>query len=203
MKKLSALVGIALLSIGAMAEEGYEVYLNPDDILVNGDQVSVALEMDNATPITLIQADIVLPEGIDILADEDGMLQITSESRAENHIVAANKLSDGNVRFIIMSDKNGTISGSEGKVARINFDIDRTLVENYQIRLTNILLVEPSETCYRPADYVLDKSVEDAIASVRESGDDNGVYYNVAGQRVLKTDKGIIVKKGRKVVVKN
>lgn len=207
MRKILTFLCIALSWLCASAEDNCNISLASDTILIGGQQTAIALCMDNNNPISLIQADIILPEGVTV-AKADNDLQITTANRANGHIVASNTLANGKVRFIIMSNTNKTFSGSEGQVASIKLDVNPNITEGEQeIRLTNVLLVEPTEEYYRLSDATINlaainEETATAIRKAKAEGNASTDLYNISGQRARKNEKGVIIQHGKKTAVK-
>lgn len=207
MRKILTSLCLALICLFAMAEDNCNISLASDTILIGGQQTSIALCMDNSKPITLIQADIILPEGVSV-AQVDSDMQITTINRADGHTVASNTLDSGKVRFIIMSSTNKAFSGSEGQVASIKLDVNPNIAEGEQeIRLTNILLVQPTEEYYRLSDATINltainQETATAILKAKAEGNTGTARYNISGQQARKNEKGVIIQHGKKTAVK-
>lgn len=195
-----------LLAQVAMAEDNCSLSLTADNILVGGEQTTISLCMEGSIPITLIQADVVLPAGV-TLSQGDGDPGFSCSSRSIGHTITSNTLGDGSVRFIIMSSTNKTFSGNEGQIAGITLDVNPNIAEGEQeIRLTNILLVQPTEEYYRLSDATISLTAinqETATAiNASTSQQDNGHVYNLSGQQAKKNEKGVIIQHGKKTAVR-
>ncbi len=205
MKRISLSAVLAVLGLSAYADSNYAIGITADNILTGGEKTGISLCLKSITPITLIQADLVLPESVTVEADSSMALPITAGTRANGHTVSANTLPNGNIRILLYSTGNGTFTDGEGNVADITLSVAPDIAEGTkEIRLTNILLVEPDETSYRPDDAVMELSAIDMETAIRGIGSDtdNEAVYNTAGQRTGKNAKGIQVRKGKKTVSK-
>ncbi len=204
MKKTSLLACLAAFGLGAYADSNYALGITADNVLVGGEKTNISLNLKSITPITLIQADLVLPEGVTVEADSNKVMPIVAGTRTDGHVVNANTLTNGNVRILLYSDSNNTFADSEGNVAGITLSVAPNIAEGTkEIRLTNILLVEPDETSYRPEDAAIELSSidqETAIKNIGGNATDYDAVYNTAGQRTGKNAKSIQVRKGKKTM---
>ncbi len=205
MKRIFLSATLAVLGLGAYADSNYALGITADNILTGGEKTDISLSLKSITPITLIQADLVLPENVTVDADSSMALPIVTGIRANGHTVSANTLPNGNIRILLYSTGNNTFTDEEGNVAGITLSVAPDIAEGTkEIRLTNILLVEPDETSYRPEDAVVETAaidMETAIKNVGSNTDDEAVY-NTAGQRMGKNAKGIQIRKGKKTLSK-
>lgn len=203
MKKLTTVFCATALCAGAMAQTGYGLSLEADGILVGGEQAAISLGMSNITPITLIQADLVLPEGVTVATDSEGEMLMYTAGRADGHVISANTLSDGTIRMLVWSGYNKAFKEGDDPVATIVLDVAPEIAEGVQtLKLANILLVEPTEAGYKPDDSTLEISAideETAVKSAIATDSDNHTTYNVAGVRVQRAGQGIFIKDGRKI----
>lgn len=197
----------ALLCLVAAAENNCNVSLATDTILIGGEQLTVSIHMENEMPITLLQADLVLPQGVTVARENDA-LQILCSNRSNGHAVASNILEDGSVRLLLLSDANNAFSGKEGQVAGIRLDVAPDIAEDvHEIRLTNILLVQPSEEYYRLSNATISLAAinEDSATAIRNTeaeGSTSTTPYNISGQRARQNEKGVIIQHGKKTAVK-
>lgn len=206
MKRIFLSATLAVLGLGAYADSNYALGITADNILTGGEKTDISLSLKSITPITLIQADLVLPENVTVDADSNMALPIVTGTRANGHTVSANTLLNGNIRILLYSTDNGTFTDEEGNVAGITLSVAPDITEGVkEIRLTNILLVEPDETSYRPEDAVVEISAIDMETAIRNIGSDTDdeAIYNTAGQRTGKNAKGIQIRKGKKTLSKS
>lgn len=193
------------LSTFALAEEGYNLFID-DCTAKPGEQVTLSLKMDNATPITLWQADLVLPEGITIARDEfdDPMMMITGRTTLTRHSLASNQLADGSIRMLCSSTTNKNFSGTSGEIVQITLNVPKDMAEKvYDIQLKNILLVEASEDKHDVLPTIAKLTVGNptGTATVKvDKANDNSRYFNTLGQQFdkLPASHGVFIKNGKK-----
>lgn len=207
---LSAIITlITLASPKIWAEDDFCLQMSVDELLIGGEHATLTLSMGNALPITLIQADLILPEGITVLTEEEGKADIalTSRAIAESHKALCNVLkTDNGIRLLLMSEENKTFTGNEGEVATITLSISPDIAEgDKELRLTDVLLVEPTEDSHRISEIKLKAPAidqETAIRTINESYAQDGATYNIAGQRVIKAKNGVFIQNGKKIAAR-
>ncbi|MCQ2289564.1 MAG: cohesin domain-containing protein, partial [Muribaculaceae bacterium] len=115
-----------------------------------GKQVEVKLNMKNATPVCLWQADLVLPEGFSVATDESGELSINisgSRTSQSKHNIAANTLKDGSIRILCSSTTNKEFLDNDGEVATILLNVPNDIADGeYSLMIRSQLMVENNAT---------------------------------------------------------
>lgn len=211
-REVNAILGKVVLSArrkaskAEAAEADYAIYTS--DLEDDADnQATLCLNMKNQQPVTLWQADLVLPEGVSIATDnfDDPMVYITGGRTTEaRHAIATNTLPDGSIRILCSSSSNKTFTGNDGEVATITLNIDKDMLTGeYPVALKNILIVEADETRHtcEPVEYTLNVTHTTGISRLLTSPEEERVY-NLAGQRLSNMQKGINIVNGKKVLVK-
>lgn len=134
----------------------YLVYIN-DAMVTAGSQVTLSINMKNASYVTLWQTDIFLPEGISPATDASGNVVAklsTVRTTTAKHTLETNILSNGAVRLFSASQTLKNFSGFEGEVATITLNIDKDLQPGtYAITFKNTLIAEKDQTNYKPEPY--------------------------------------------------
>lgn len=224
-REVNAILGKVVFSARRKANEAeaiesdYIIYSN-DFEGVAGKQATLCLNMKNTLPVTLWQADLVLPEGVSIATDEfgDPMVSITGGRTTEaRHTIATNTLPDGSIRILCSSNSNKTFTGIDGEVATITLNIDKDIkLGSYPVALKNILIVEADETRHA-CDYnecTLNITNSTSIKALDDEQCTMHDVYNLAGQQMVngkssnsKMPKGINIIRffdgtTRKVIVK-
>lgn len=132
---------------------GYAIY-SPAYNALTGQQLELVVNMKNENPITLWQAQLVLPKGIELANDDLGDPMITiSGDRTSNthHQISANvNEATGTIQLLCNSTGNLTFTGNDGEVATITLKLaDDIEPGEYPIAFKNILLVEPDESGHK------------------------------------------------------
>lgn len=119
-----------------------------------GETKEMVIDMTNPDDqITLVQFDLRLPDGLSIaIEDGDFAIDIAGRTTWKKHSLSANAL-DGVTRFLLASNTNAVISGTEGAIISVKLLADDTFSEG-DISLENILLVTPLQKETKPDTYI-------------------------------------------------
>ena len=103
--------------------------------------------------ITLVQFDLRLPSGL-TLKQTDGEYDFDMAGRStwRKHSLEANDM-NGIIRFILASNSNTTLSGTEGAIIKMTIKADDSFTSG-DIQLENILMVTPDEKETKQGTYV-------------------------------------------------
>ena len=137
-----------------VSEAHYDNYLSISDTTVfRGETIAIPIKMTNEENIVAFQTDIFLPEGFGILTDEDQEPVITPSGRlTSDHIIMADRLSDGSVRVICYTPRAKLIGGNEGDLFYITVMAPEEAGGDYGIYLRNSLLTASDYSEYRSPD---------------------------------------------------
>lgn len=124
MKKLFTLIGTVLLTAGVNAQTTLKVESFRMGI---GEQKTVTLNLDNSdfTDAAAFCCDIVLPEGVEIEANEDGTYKFSVSDKdgrstsSESLIVASALQSDGAVRVVCFPQDASAFASTSGAILNI------------------------------------------------------------------------------------
>ncbi len=110
--------------------------------------------MFNTAEISAYQTDVVLPEGIEIVKDEDDfyLVEVSTRTTYKKHnTMEAEEQEDGSIRLMCASSKNAVFDGNEGEVAVITVKASSTLEPGvYNITLKNTILSTADSYGYEP-----------------------------------------------------
>lgn len=136
-------------------------------------QITLSINMNNATRVTLWQTDLELPKGITVAKNSKGYYDIKKSSRTtSSHTITSSLLSTGAIRILCSSTQNKNFSGFEGEVATITLDIaDDVEPGTYIIAFKNTLIVEGSTESHKVILYQTMIEIADAVSLL---GDVNG-----------------------------
>lgn len=191
-------------SVSAMARaKGIDVpvsdiaslYLDPFCI-APGEEKEIIFSIDDINnDYVCCQFDVTLPAGISV---------IDAESEFGTHAVAYRTLKDGSTRLLLASTSNKIIHQSEGGVIRLTLKADKNMKNGqYVLGATNTMLVTANAQSVNPdsASFVFTVGDATGINSINASYD-NEKRYNITGQRVNASAKGLIIVNGKKTIVK-
>ena len=133
-----------------------------------GEEKEVSLQMFNTAEISAYQTDVVLPEGIEIVKDEDDfyLVEVSTRTTYKKHnTMEAEEQEDGSIRLMCASSKNAVFDGNEGEVAVITVKASSTLEPGvYNITLKNTILSTADSYGYEP-----EPSIHSAIVGSPET----------------------------------
>lgn len=194
------------LALLASAEDGNTFYFT-DTAVKPGEQASIELCMRNsATDLTCLEAEIQLPEGLSVLCDEEGNpLATLYRNRAKEHEILTNVLDNGNLKLLVSSLDGKLFSGDDGPLLSFQVQaIDTAPTGEYAVETVGeSLLVSSEAEAYYSVGITGNVLITDDPTSVNEelkmkSEESEGAVYNLAGQRLNKKQKGIIIVGSRK-----
>ena len=123
MKKLFTLIGTVLLSVGVNAQTTLKVESFRMGI---GEQKTITLDLNNSdlTDAAAFCCDIVLPDGVEIAANEEGTYLFSvsdkdSRSTSSDLVIASAKQSDGAVRVVCFPKDASAFAGTSGAILNI------------------------------------------------------------------------------------
>ena len=164
-----------------------------------GETKDLIVCLENDKDITLVQFDMVVPNGLTILVDADDEMQIAIAGRTttNKHSLDANA-NEGCYRFLLASMKNSVLSGTEGAIMTITL-VAASEFTGGTITLKDIVLVSPDESAVTPVPVSIEVSTTPA-AITNTPISNNPTVYDLLGRKVNEERKGIYLMDGRKVV---
>jgi len=169
-----------------------------------GRQTTLPIYMKNENTIAGIQFDLVLPDGVTIATNDEGELVGEMASRGARLSLRGNRLDDGTYRFVAMSMEGENVSDNEGEVINLTLDVANDVAYgDYTIEIKEVRLAEDGNTQTLVADaHTSTLTITDpsAITTIKTKSDPK--TYNLRGQEVKSPQRGIVIKDGKKVLVK-
>ena len=163
---------VYIYNVTVISEPTGTATLSIEDFTIKaGETKEMVIDMTNPDDqISLVQFDMRLPAGLSIaIEDEDYAIDIAGRTTWKKHSLSANAL-DGSFRFLLASNTNAVISGTEGAVISVKL----VAADNFSggdIRLENILLVTPQQKESKPDTYTY--TVAAGSVDVKARLDDN------------------------------
>lgn len=133
--------------------------------LHNGDEVQFVVRMNNEATITAVQADIYLPDGVNI-ATEDGdyLIDLVPARMGSNHVVSTNVLPNGAIRLFITSATSKPFKDNEGDLFILNLIVEMDAVAgNYSLDFRNVILSDVNAQTYYAPDLNVPVTIKDFI----------------------------------------
>lgn len=210
MKKFYMTMVAMLCGVAAMAQIGS---LSCGNVIATagGDPayLEVMLEAEDVAAVSGIQFYFSLPEGVTIAQvydeDEEAWLDdVTFPIAKKAHQVGMKKTADGYMVYL-GGDKAQTFKATTNPVAKIGISVAASVAKGtYDIKFNKAALSDKSDPIqsFEVADFTAQLEVQGTGINEIKALDNNAPVYNLAGQRVSKTQKGVYVQSGKKVAVK-
>ncbi|MBQ8227301.1 MAG: leucine-rich repeat protein, partial [Bacteroidaceae bacterium] len=183
------------------------LYIDPFTI-APGEEKEVWVMLNNPDDaFSDIQFDLYLPEGMEVVNDNDGYLiglGSRTDLRTHNRPEAALQ-KDGAVRVLCYSDKAETFFGHSGDVIRLTLKASETLSPGiYSLGLKNVELARPDMTNDHLQASTASVSVNGYATGIGslDAEMERGEVYDLNGRRVLQPGKGVYILNGKKVIIK-
>lgn len=124
-----------------------------DDFNIDAGQTKqVALLMENETPFTGLQFDLILPDGLTIETKANGDPKVTiNTNRADDHQTVTNFRDDGRISILLMSLNSTEIQGTSGAILYFNLTASNTFNGNHQVQINNIEMTDANGVAFNPA----------------------------------------------------
>jgi hypothetical protein len=183
------------------------IYVAPQTV-APGEKATLSICMKNTAAIRGFQFDMYLPTGVTAVKNNKGryICSFTADRLPEDdeHTLTLGAQGDGAIRFLCGSQYDETFTGNDGEIATIQIEVASDVVEGeYPILLKNMKLTETDISKYyetAEVESTLTVTVTTGIKSAEVQQD--GVIYNLQGQKLNAPKKGINIQTGKKVVVK-
>lgn len=139
------------LSAASAADRFYVVAANIEP----GETKTLSFNLDNDSPFYGFQADITLPEGLDIITNTSGKADVTLSSRCDaSYTIVSNVLASGAVRIGAFSTSHTAISGNTGALLYLKVKADDDFAGG-TLSISNILFVGANDIDVEFPDYSL------------------------------------------------
>ena len=203
MKKLHFLLLAAMAWGSALAQDN--AFYFTDAALMPGTTTNIELCMRNtATDLTCLEAEIQLPESLEVVLDDDGNPLVTLyRNRGAGHEVLANVLDNGNLKLLISSIDANQFAEGEGPILSFCVQAEAdAFTGEYQVETVgeSLLVNTSAEASYSVGvtGNVLITDDPTDLKDLKDLNDLNDAIYNLAGQRVSKAKNGIFIRGGKK-----
>ena len=139
-----------------------------------GKEFVLPVVMRNTEAIISCQFDLFLPAGIDVKFDNNGneVAELNPLRAQRTHIVNAERLSNGSVRFICYSTRNDAFIGNDGSILDITLVADESLQNgDYEISYKNIVMTKTDAATGYEIDHIISKvTVQQLLGDVNADG---------------------------------
>ena len=205
MKKIFFAAVCAFLSVSAMAQD---VKCFIDDVTIGqGEKKTISLNLTNGdTKFCACQFDVQFPAGITVEYDEEEeeyIASLTEDRKGSDHSLKMSKVGDNAYRAVVMSMGNKSFKGTEGALVNISIVAAADAAKGeFEGNIADAKFTPKSGTSVTFDKVPFKVTIGDATAikSVKAGVDANAPVYNLAGQKVNKNFKGVVIQNGKKVV---
>lgn len=152
----------------------YDNYLMMGDTIVfHGKTVVLPVKMTNATNIIAFQTDLTLPDGLELLQDDDEEYLVEPSSRmTSSHSIMSSKLANGNIRVSCYSSNLKAFTGNSGDdLFYLTVKVADDAQGDYMIKMSNSLLTTKSYEEIAAPDITANVHVNACVAG---DANDNG-----------------------------
>lgn len=161
MKKLLTLLTVAAAAIANPAQAQVTdvstldnvVYIEPVTLMA-GTTANLSVQMKNTVGIVGYQCDIIFPEGVSPVLNEDDLPLVslsTDRTSASRHSLDSKIQSDGSIRLLSGSTNVLTYRGNEGEVGTIAVQVDGDMEPGeYTIKMSYVKLVSKDDGDFGP-----------------------------------------------------
>ena len=168
--------------VARQAALGSRLFID-DTSIQEGETMQLAVNLTNDIAFSGFQADVKLPEGLE-LCQEDGEYMISlSDRKGSDHVLTSAMLSDGTIRILSYSMNLNDFAGADGALVYLTVKATQHFVGDYEISIDNITFTQADLTEY---------SLEPTVCRIAGTTSIEGVDNNV-----------IVVSIGDYIVVKN
>ena len=150
-----ALMSLMLLMAVSAASGADRFYIGAVN-MEPGETKTLAFHLENEQAFYGFQADIVLPEGLDILTTANGKADVTLSSRFDNsYSVVSNLLSNGSIRLGTFSTSHAAITEHSGALLYLRVHASEDFVSG-TLSVTNILFIGENDKDVQLPDCIIE-----------------------------------------------
>lgn len=162
---------------------------NNDYLVLSGHGDTFGISLNNLQTYCAFQMDVRIPEGA-VLSEVR-----LNAGRSAGHTLSYSKLSDGLYRVLVYSADNAAIGGNNGQLLSVcgtGFDMS-------DVSLCNICFTDAQQQC---AALRWIKTDTDGVSTVAGEENSGETVYNLHGQKVQKTRKGLYIINNKKTIIR-
>lgn len=200
MKSLKSLIVCGLLALTSSAFAQTFTMTFPDVTIEKGNSASMTITFKSEVTPTGWQMYLYLPEGITL--DEDEYELFNSNRK---HDIDFTEAGDGAMMLIMSAGtKTFEMEASEGDLCSLTLKADDTFTGSATATVKKIAIADVNGTQYNLGSDVTFNITEAGATGINSlnAEDSNEPAFNLAGQKVSNNYKGIVVKNGKKAIVK-
>lgn len=206
MRKLKTLVFLfaALITNNVMAQTitASDVEIDPSG------SADVIFSVNAEEKAALAEFMLSLPEGITVAYDEDEedyVYEKGSSMLVKTHTVTITPTADGKLYVLVKNESGKEFKAESGEYLTVTLNADANVTGVLEGKMEEIGLFRLDATQMNTVtEYNFKITIKGTPVGIQEveAANANAPIYNLGGQRVEKTAKGLYIKNGKKVVVK-
>ena len=127
--------------------DGNRFYIN-DFSIQEGETKQIAINLTNNIAFSGFQADIRLPEGLELCEEDGGYMVSLSDRKGNDHVLTSALRSDGSVRLLSYSMNLKDFADSEGALVYLTVKAAEKFVGDFEINIDNIIFTQADLTEY-------------------------------------------------------
>ena len=164
------------------------IYVEPTEV-ISGNQAVLSLKMKNNVAIQTIQFDLYLPDGVTIVANEDGELITASKERINKfNYFNSTMQSNGAIRLLAQATTTNVPAG-DGEICRVTVSVPESMDKgDYPIIFKDVLMVESDNTSHSPDPNIVQCKLTVLAytpGDANNDGDINAIDFNMIGNYIL------------------
>lgn len=188
------LAAMVLFAGNAVAQK-----LSADPVTIADGKGSLVVNFESEAEMTGAQFNLTLPAGVKMEFDEEDAYDYVYTVAQKGYNVNINDGKDAQTKIVIISRKNKNVAAlTNGALITISLVADADATGG-NATISGITFAKSGASVDGNADFEVAISVGTGIESLNAE-DSNEPAFNLAGQKVGKNYKGIIVKNGKKVM---
>ena len=206
MKTIKSLLVCALLALTGNAFAQDFSFPFADVSIVPGETADLNVTFTSEVVPAGWQMFIYLPTGITIAEkDDDEYFIELSDAHHTKHIMEVMKTNDGSMMLVMTGGtKTYEMSATEGSLCSIRLKADATFQGEATAEVKKMAIADKSGKQYEmasDASFTITAADVTGISSLN-AAENEAAAYNMAGLKVGKNYKGVVVKNGKKTIVK-
>ena len=127
--------------------DGNSFYIN-DFSIQEGETKQIAINLTNNIAFSGFQADIRLPEGLELCEEDADYMVSLSDRKGNDHVLTSALRSDGSVRLLSYSMNLKDFADSEGALVYLTVKAAEKFVGDFEINIDNIIFTQADLTEY-------------------------------------------------------
>jgi len=164
------------------------IYIEPTEV-ISGSLAVLSVKMKNNVAIQTIQFDLYLPEGVNIVANEDQELITASKERINKfNYFNSTMQANGALRLLAQATTTNVPAGS-GEICKVTVNVPESMAEgDYPIIFKDILMVEANNTSHSPSPNVVQCKLTVLAYTPGDANNDgaiNAIDFNMIGNYIL------------------